>query len=262
MKIKKIFSALLASAMIFGMSAFAADVKFDDTVTYTAGAETVTLNVYAGSNVTTMDGYSILSITFDESVFSVQSATTTQESATATDNGDGTISWCNETTAVTTITSDPLMTVVFNVLDPSKVVGSTFGIDEGNSGLFADEGNTAYDFSGVSVTVTAAGPVGPTVVEGATVNNITEYTFENSDVYGEDVKILMTSTAAATVTEKTRFYVSYNGNPAKEFGSNIWEKLAQGNGSISVGNVKFGLIVPANLDASMFEFEVCDQKLQ
>ncbi len=114
--------------------------------------------------------------------------------------------------------------------------------------------------TGTSVTVGKPGPVGPTVVEGETVNNITEYTFENSDVYGEDVKILMTS-VAADVTKDTRFYASYNGAPAKEFGSNIWEKLGNpGEGTITISNIKFGLIVPAGLDTSLFAFEVCAQK--
>ena len=255
MKIKKIFSALLASAMVFGMSALAADVKFDDTVTYTAGAETVTLNVYAGSNVTTMDGYSILSITFDESVFSVQSATTTQESATATDNGDGTISWCNETTAVTTITSDPLMTVVFNVLDPSKVVGSTFGIDEGNSGLFADEGNTAYDFSGVSVTVTAAGPVGPTATKvGETSSKgVTAYTVSTL----ADQKVMMSQKFTQQVIKpETRVLITYNGE-TREFGSDLYDKLGgQGGGEVTIGSLTFGLLVDGNATADQFSFEI------
>lgn len=109
------------------------------------------------------------------------------------------------------------------------------------------------------VTVTAAGPQGPTVTEGATVNGITEYTFTNSEEF-KDTKVLMTSTAA-TVTESTRFYASYNGGAQREFGSDIWAKIGQGGGSVSVANVKFGLIVGKGMDASLFTFEVCDQKL-
>lgn len=89
--------------------------------------------------------------------------------------------------------------------------------------------------------------------------NVDVYTFANStDTAVEGQKVLMTKNAinSATITSTTRFYVTYNNEPERAFGGDIFGKMAQGGGSISVEKLKFGLIVPAGMDASLFSFDI------
>lgn len=104
-------------------------------------------------------------------------------------------------------------------------------------------------------------PPTPTVSANKTEStNVDVYTFENSDdMAGKRVLMTKATTAGSTISEKTRFKVTYEGQEPRIYGSDIWEKLkAQGGGTIAAETtVKFGIVVTDNsLDAAKFTFEV------
>lgn len=121
--------------------------------------------------------------------------------------------------------------------------------------------NVDYDeinFDSATLTITVAGGDDEVKANKTASTNVDVYTFENSDdMAGKRVLMTKATTAGSTISDKTRFKVTYDNQEPRIFGSDIWDKLAQGAGSISVGTVKFGIVVTDNsLDAAKFTFEV------
>lgn len=80
MKLLKKIAALLSAVTIFGMSVMAADFTFTD-VKYKAGDETVSVSLYAKSNVLSFEGGSSLMITYNTDLTYVKASSSAYSSA-------------------------------------------------------------------------------------------------------------------------------------------------------------------------------------
>ena len=247
---------LLASAMIFGISALAADFSLDDAITYTDGAETVTVNLYAGENVTTLDQYSAIELGYDDAVFSFNSATTTQPKSSAIkSNTLVAVTYSNIDGDITVDKAAPLMTVVFNVVDPSKVVGSKFEVLSDLSMMTGDNWGIIYDLSDVSVTVTAGKPASnvSATIDGDGVITVSG----DSELAGKN--IVVSEKTCSNVTPNTRVKVTIDGAGYKIFGENMWDEAGmEGPGSVYTKTVAFGVIFSGDYVADDFTFEIID----
>lgn len=254
MKFKKIISALLASAMIFGISAFAADVKFDDEIKY-KDADTVTVNLYHSASMTELDAFSSIAVDYDTSVFSVKTAETKQASSTATDyNSEGFVSWSNDqVTTTSTISTDPLMTIVFNVLDKSKVVGSIFRVNNDNTYLALVD--TVFDCDSVSITVLADESGDDTVKAETQTSGSVKVTYPegytgDKNLDGKYIVFKDVVLQGTAVTADTRFDITYDGT-TKRFGATLFETLGiTGQGTLNAGSYGFGVAFDSDVNAN------------
>lgn len=252
MKILKKLSALIAAVAIFGTSAMAADFKFDDKIEYTTGDSSVTVSFYAGENVNSIGQDASVIITYDTSVYTLDKSTaltSTVDGGWLSANANQAIWGMNGTYEITD-KSAPLFTLRFDVKSGANPVGTKFAT-HADSWMYSIEEDD-FDTNGMEITVTAAGPQ-------ITVTENTDGTYSvtgSQELTGKKVLFKdATVDDAATLTNTSRFVVSYNGGTPREF--NIFDAVnAEGDGALDGKSVAFGIVYSDDLDASLFEFSI------
>lgn len=245
MKLKKMISALLASAMIFGISAFAADVKFDDEIKY-KDADTVTVNLYHSASMIELDAYCTIAVDYDTAVFSVNTMETKQVSSTVANyDEEKFVAWSNDlTSSPSAISDDPIMTIVFDVLDKNKVVGSVFKVNTDNTCLMLKD--DVFDVDSVSITISADESGDDKIKATKATNGSYQVTYPDGytgtkNYEGKYIVFKTLTFEDGKIYPTTRFDITYDGT-TKQFGATLFDTLeVEGSGTIDASDYGFGI---------------------
>lgn len=161
MRLFKKISALIAAVAIFGSTALAGDLRFDEKLEYAAEATKVTVNVY--SNVDNMTMFSTFGVDFNNEVYTFNQGESTSQ-CTAPEwavEEEHIVTWATPANMTSINTSEPLATLIFDVNSGKSPVNTTFTISEDYSMLSNTAQDYFFDISGISITVTAATPAAP-----------------------------------------------------------------------------------------------------
>ena len=259
MKLLKKIAALLSAVTIFGMSAMAADFTFTD-VKYKAGDETISVSLYAKSNVLSFEGGSSLMITYNTDLTYVKASSSAYSSAIELIDDQqtpGQIALNIKDDIEDIDTSKAICTLTFTVNgDPTGYEFKTKNIV-----IFDVTAECDLSTENISVVVTKDAPAEP--VPGTTTEAVVLDGTEKYMTVVDDSKatryVVMDEKLSVPATGATVLKATYNGvtkqaNLAKLLGVTIEE-----DGNINIGKLTIKMVLPegaAQPTADIFGFVV------
>lgn len=248
--IKSLSTLLIAMGVVLGTSAFAANsIQFSEPK-YDGSADTISISISVADAVDSVGADGYIAVYFSEDDFSYASADCATNVYVDSYSDSFELAFDDD---VDTSANKVLATVTLNVIgDKAAVVGTEFETDYI---MYVPEKEKVT--GALACKVASAGPTGPTATKGETAaNGITEYTVANDEDLADKKVMMSPKFENQTITEATRFVVTWNGIERK-FGSDLYAKLGGQGVDIQIGSLTFGLIVDdANAKASDFTFAI------